>query len=103
MPKAQFDSLPKGVRAQARRPSGGRILLKCDTSQLGLKVVPHTKGSLKGFDVYVNGRFVRSAGAEEPQVETEVVLFRDLDRKQKEIRHLSALPPRGSDTGDWGG
>jgi hypothetical protein len=85
MPKAQFDSLPKGVRAQARRPSGGRILLNCDTSQLGLKVVPHTKGALKGFDVYVNGRFVRSAAAEEPKVETEVVLFRDLDRKQKEI------------------
>jgi hypothetical protein len=85
MPKAQFDSLPKGVRAQARRPSGGRILLKCDTSQLGLKVLPHNKGALKGFDVYVNGRFVRSAAAEEPQVETEVVLFRDLDRKEKEI------------------
>ena len=85
MPKAQFDSLPKGVRAQARRPSGGRILLKCDTSQLGLKVLPHTKGALKGFDVYVNGRFVRSAAAEEPQVETEVVLFRELDRKEKEI------------------
>ncbi len=85
MPKAQFESLPKGVRARSRCPSGGRILLKCDTSQLGLKVLPHTKGALKGFDVYVNGRFVRSAAAEEPQVETEVVLFRELDRKEKEI------------------
>jgi lysophospholipase L1-like esterase len=85
MPKAQFDSLPKGVKAQCRRPSGGRILLKCDTSQLGLKVVPQNKGALKGFDVYVNGSFVRSMGAEEPKVETEVVLFRDLDRKEKEI------------------
>jgi len=85
MPKVQFDSLPKGVRARSRCPSGGRILLKCDTSQLGLKVLPHTKGALKGFDVYVNGRFVRSAAAEEPQVETEVVLFRELDRKEKEI------------------
>ena len=85
MPKAQFDSLPKGVKARSRCPSGGRILLKCDTSQLGLKVLPQNKGALKGFDVYVNGSFVRSAGAEEPKVETEVVLFRDLDRKEKEI------------------
>lgn len=85
MPKSQFDSLPKGVRARSRCPSGGRILLKCDTSQLGLKVFPLNKGALKGFDVYVNGRFVRSAAAEDPKVETEVVLLGELDRKEKEI------------------
>jgi hypothetical protein len=85
MPRSQFDSLPKGVKARSRCPSGGRILLRCDTSQLGLKVVPQNKGALKGFDVYVNGRFIRSAGAEEPKVETEVVLFRELDRKEKDI------------------
>jgi hypothetical protein len=85
MPATQFDSLPKGVRARSRAPSGGRILLKCDTSKLGLKVWPSNKGSLKGFDVYVNGSYLRSAVAEEPKVETEVVLFKDLDRKEKEI------------------
>lgn len=85
MPKAQFDSLPKGVRARSRAPSGGRILLKCDTSKLALKVWPLNKGSLKGFDVYVNGSYLRSAVAEEPKVEAEVVLFKDLDRKEKEI------------------
>ena len=85
MPTAQFDSLPKGVRARSRAPSGGRILLKCNTSKLGLKVWPSNKGSLKGFDVYVNGSYLRSAVAEEPKVETEVVLFKDLDRKEKEI------------------
>lgn len=85
MPRAQFDSLPRGVRARSRRPSGGRILLKCDTSQLGLKVIPHNKATLNGFDVYINGRFVRSAFAAEPKVEKEVVLFKDLDRKEKEI------------------
>jgi hypothetical protein len=85
MPEAQFDSLPKGVRGRSRSPSGGRILLKCDTSKLALKVWPLNKGSLKGFDVYVNGSFVRSAVAEEPKVEAEVVLFKDLDRKEKEI------------------
>ena len=45
MPKAGFESLPKGVKARSRCPSGGRILLKCDTSQLGLKVVPQNKGA----------------------------------------------------------
>lgn len=85
MPGTEFDTLPRGVRARSRCPTGGRIVLKCDTSQLGLKVFPSNKGSLKGFDVYVNGSFVKSASAEEPKVETEVVLFRDLDRKEKEI------------------
>src|ERR1035437_5620685 len=85
MPAAQFDSLPKGVRARSRAPSGGRILPKCDTSKLALKVWPLNKGSLKGFDVYVNGSYLRSAVAEEPKVEAEVVLFKDLDRKEKEI------------------
>jgi hypothetical protein len=85
MPAAEFDSLPKGVRARSRAPSGGRILLKCNASKLGLKVWPSNKGSLKGFDVYVNGSFLRSAVAEEPKVEAEVVLFKDLDRKEKEI------------------
>jgi hypothetical protein len=85
MPVAGFDALPKGVQRQSRLPAGGRILFKCDTSQLGLKVIPQNKGNLKGFDVYVNGRFVRSAFAEEPKVETEVVLFKELDRKEREI------------------
>lgn len=85
MPVAQFDTLPKGVKNRSKCPSGGRILLKCDTSTLGLKVWPLNKGSLKGFDVYVNGNFVKSPAAEEPKVETEVVLFKDLDRKEKEI------------------
>jgi hypothetical protein len=85
VPKGQFDSLPSGVRRQSRHPTGGRILLKCDTTKLGLKVLPMNKGSLKGFDVYINGRFYKSAAAEEPKVEAELVLFTDLDRKEREI------------------
>jgi lysophospholipase L1-like esterase len=85
MPAGQFDSLPKGVTRQARQPSGGRILFQCDTANLGLKVLPANKANLRGFDVYVNGKFVKSTYAEEPKVEAELVLFRDLDRKQKEI------------------
>jgi hypothetical protein len=85
MPVGQFDTLPKGVKRQSRLPAGGRILLKCDTSKLGLKVLPQNKANLKGFDVYVNGKFLRSTFAEEPNVEVELVLFKDLDKKEKEI------------------
>jgi hypothetical protein len=85
MPVGQFDTLPKGVQRQSKLPAGGRILLKCNTSKLGLRVLPQNKGNLKGFDVYVNGRFFRSVFAEEPKVETELVLFKDLDKQEKEL------------------
>jgi GDSL-like Lipase/Acylhydrolase family/N-terminus of Esterase_SGNH_hydro-type len=85
MPAGHFDSLPKGVTRQARQPTGGRILLRCDTANLGLKVLPSNKANLRGFDVYVNGKFVKSTYAEEPKVEAELVLFKDLDKKEKEI------------------
>ena len=85
MPAEQFDTLPRGVRRRSRSPAGGRILLKCNTSKLGLRVLPQNKGNLKGFDVYVNGSFFKSVFAEEPKVEVELVLFKDLDRKEKEI------------------
>lgn len=85
MPKAQFDTLPNGVKRQAKHPTGGRILIKCDTTKLGLRVLPMTKGSLKGFDVYIGGQFYRSVAAEEPKVETELVFFTDLEKKEREI------------------
>ena len=85
MPAEQFGTLPQGVRRRSRSPAGGRILLKCNTSKLGLRVLPQNKGNLKGFDVYVNGSFFKSVFAEEPKVEVELVLFKDLDRREKEI------------------
>lgn len=85
MPKGPFDSLPNGVKRQSKHPSGGRIHLIGNTSKLVLKVLPLAKGNLKGFDVYINGRFYRSAVAEEPDVETDLVLFADFDDKEKEI------------------
>jgi hypothetical protein len=85
MPVGQFETLPKGVQRQCKLPAGGRILLKSDTTKLGLKVLPLTKGTFKGFDVYVNGSFLRSAVVEEPDVEVELVLFKDLEKKEKEI------------------
>jgi hypothetical protein len=85
MPKGPFDSLPNGVKRQSNHPSGGRILLKCNTTKLALKVLPFAKGNLKGFDVYINGRFYRSVAAEEPKIEADLVLFTDFDDKEKEI------------------
>ena len=85
MPKGRLDALPNGVQRQSKHPSGGRILINCNTATLGLKVMPLTKGGRKGFDVYVNGKFLKSAVAEEPNVETDLVLFKDLDNRQKEI------------------
>lgn len=85
MPVGQLKSLPGGVRRRCTVPAGGRILIKCNTTKMGLKVIPHNKGSLKGFDVYIDGKFYRSVVAEEPGIETELVLFRDLDNREKEI------------------
>jgi GDSL-like Lipase/Acylhydrolase family/N-terminus of Esterase_SGNH_hydro-type len=85
MPVGQFETLPKGVQRQCKLPAGGRILLKSDTTKLGLKVLPLNKGAFKGFDVYVNGSFLRSGVVEEPNVEVELVLFKDLDKQEKEI------------------
>lgn len=85
MPARAFDSLPSGVKRQCQSPSGARLLLRCNAGSLGLKVVPHSKGNTSCIDVYVNGRYFRSAGAEEPKVETDVALFTGLDRNEKEI------------------
>lgn len=85
VPADVFDSLPSGVKRQCRAPAGGRLLIKCNTSSLGLKVVPLSKGNSSGLDVYVNGRFFRSVAAEEPNTEVSLTLFTDLDRKEKEI------------------
>jgi len=85
MPKGPVDSLPNGVKRQSKHPSGGRILIKCNTTKLALKVLPLAKGNLKGFDVYINGKFYRSAVAEEPDVETDLVLFTVFDDKEKEV------------------
>ena len=85
MPVGQFETLTKGVQRQCKLPAGGRILLKSNTTRLGLKVLPLNKGTFKGFDVYVNGSFLRSAVVEEPDVEVELVLFKDLEQKEKEI------------------
>ncbi len=85
LPKIALEGLPKGVVNRAMIPSGGRIYFKCTATQLGLKVLAKSKGNGSGLDVYINGRFYKSAVVENPGVETELVLFSGLDRKEKEI------------------
>lgn len=85
MPKARLDALPAGVKRRCKDPSGARILIHCNATRLAFKVTPSNKGASKGFDVYVNGKFLRSAVAEEPRVESQLVLFKNLDRRDKEI------------------
>ncbi len=85
MPERRFDALPAGVKNRCREPSGGRILIRCNSANLGLKVLPLNKGNLKGFDVYVDGKPLKALAAGAPEAQTEVILFKGLDRKQKEI------------------
>jgi len=85
MPAGIFDSLPSGVKRQSRAPSGSRLLLQCNTALLGLKVLTQSKGNSSYLDVYVNGRFLRSVAAEEPNAEISLTLFTGLSREEKEI------------------
>ncbi len=76
---------PQGAALRAKSPSGGRIYMKCNTSKLGLKAFAKNRGNGKGFDVYINGKFYKSIVAEQPNIETELVLFSDFDKREKEI------------------
>lgn len=85
MPASEFDLLTSGVKNRCKAPSGGRIAFACNAGTLALRVLPRNKGSAKGFDVYIDGRFYRSVIAEEPDTEKEIVLFKDLDRSSKKV------------------
>jgi hypothetical protein len=85
MPADRLSELPSGVKRRCKEPAGARILIRCDSSKLGLKVTPANKGNQRGFDVYLDGRFYKSVSAEEPDVETTLVLFQNLERKLREI------------------
>jgi hypothetical protein len=85
LPKTQFDTLPKGVQRGCKHPSGARIALACDTTALGLKVHAAGSGSLKGFDVYINGVHHGSAGVKTANTDTNIVLFKGLEKKMREV------------------
>jgi hypothetical protein len=86
MPAKAMESLPKGVQGRSRCPSGGRIVMRCTTTRLALKARAANGGGLKRFDAYVNGQPCKPAvNDDKAGAETELVLFQDLDDREKEI------------------
>ncbi len=85
LPQTRLAALPTGVQNRSKCPSGGRILLRCDTTRLALKAVAANGGTARGFDVYVNGRPVHPSPAERPAGASERILFQGLDDREKEI------------------
>ena len=84
-PKDVVDRLPAGVARKVPFPSGGRLLMKSDTSTLGLKVLAKNIGNGRGLDVYLNGNFYRSVVVEEVDAEVEVLFFHEFERDDREI------------------
>jgi hypothetical protein len=80
-----MDSLPQGVQAQSKCPSGGRIVMRCTTTRLAVRAVPANGGGLKGFDVYVNHQPCKAAFTEKTGALNELVLFKNLENQEKEI------------------
>jgi len=85
MPAKDMGSLPKGVRGRSKCPSGGRIMMKCTTTKLAVQAEAVNGGGLRKFDAYVNGQPCKPAVAEKARNETEMVLFQNLDDREKEI------------------
>jgi len=85
LPKARIDTLPTGVNRRCRAPSGGRILIHCDTANLALRVVPSNSGRLASFDVYIDGGFAGNVVPAKADARADVVLFKGLNRREKEI------------------
>lgn len=90
VPAQDIETLPKGVQARSKCPSGGRILLKCNTSRLAVRVVAANDVAARRFDTYVNGRLCEAPSAQvtkrdQEHIEFELVLFQDLDNREKEI------------------
>ena len=92
LPVTAFQTLPKGVQNGCRYPAGGRILLKCDSTSLGVSLVCSNAGSLRFLDVYVDGKYHGSAGAKGAGAAAEVVLFQGVEKKEHEI--MIYLPNR---------
>ena len=85
MPAKDIDSLPKGVQARCKCPSGGRIVMRCTTTKLAVRAVAVNGVALRKFDAYVNGQPSKPAVAKHTSNETELVLFEDLDNQEKDI------------------
>lgn len=85
MPAKVMDSLPKGVQARSKCPSGGRVAIKCTTTRLAVLAAAVNGDGLRKFDAYVNGQPCKPAVAKKVGNDTEMVLFQNLDNREKEI------------------
>ncbi len=83
-PKHLAPSLPEGVWQQMCFPSGGRICLKSDTSELHVRI-RFTSGRFNmGMDVYVDGQFWGTTPVPKDG-ESDVVCFAGAERVMKEV------------------
>lgn len=82
LPRRAASSLPAGVRRQLCFPAGARLRLRSDTSELRLRVRCIPESSATGLDIYVDGRFWRTAPV---TAEGEVVCFEGAGREPKEV------------------
>lgn len=80
-----LSGLPMGVQNRAKFPSGGRILLRCNSTRLALRAKAADGRALKTFDTYVNGTPCKPQVESRQGVGSELKIFVDLDDQQKEI------------------
>jgi hypothetical protein len=85
MPQDAFPSLTSGVRGRCRIPSGARLMLRSNSADLAIRIQAKGKSNSRGLDVYLDGRFYRSAVPGEAEGDADLLLFSGLDRKDREI------------------
>ncbi|MDP6042499.1 MAG: SGNH/GDSL hydrolase N-terminal domain-containing protein, partial [Candidatus Latescibacteria bacterium] len=84
-PKDVVDRLPTGVANKVPFPSGGRLLMKSNTTALGLKVTAKTGSNGKGLDIYINGKFNKSVAVAEVDTEVEMIFYSEFKPEEREI------------------
>ncbi len=84
LPQRLASSLPSGVRQQLHFPAGARLRMRCNTSELHLRIRCAPERLTTRLDVYVDGLFWGTTPVPE-SAEGEVVCFAGASREPKEI------------------
>ena len=84
LPRRAASSLPDGVLRQMRFPSGARLRLRSDTSELRLRVLYASARPAPELDVYVDDRFWGTVSVPR-DAEDGVVCFTGARREPKEV------------------
>ena len=84
LPERLAASLSKGVQTQAAFPAGGRLRIRCNSSELSLRVDSPQAPPAAGLDLYVDDRFWRTVSLG-GSGERQVVCFTELDPGEREI------------------